>query len=153
GSELYVGMRAPIAPLVPGTPQTDGGKAVIFPITNFDAVMAAAAAGVADNKLPRWNVGDPILLDLQGQSIRELRKNSHNQYLIISGQAGTGGNNSSGPEGNMLWAWDGQPGDQPQLLSTAGGSDQPATMLPADLEPLFGDETGDWEGIADMPDP
>lgn len=154
GSEIYLGMRAPIAPTTPGTPQTPGGDAVIFTVTNFDSVMAAVAAGQAQ---PHWQFGDPILLNLDGQSIREIRKNADNQYLIISGQAGTEDTpaNHSGPAGNMLWAWDGQPGDQPQLLSTSQGSVQPSTMLPGDFQTAFesGEEGGDWEGIADMPNP
>ena len=92
-------------------------------------------------------------MDLHGQSIREIRKNSHNQYLIIAGQAGTEGGTPSGPAQNTLWAWDGQPNDAPQQLSTAIGSAQPSTALPADLQTDHTDEAGDWEGIADMPDP
>lgn len=136
GSELYLGMRAPIAPTTPGTPQTAGGDAVIFTVTNFDQVMSGAAA--------HYTFGDPILLNLDGQSIREIRKNADNQYLIIAGQAGTEGPTKSGPAGNTLWAWDGQPEDQPQKLTT---------VLPADQEPATGGDPGDWEGIADMPNP
>jgi hypothetical protein len=154
GSELYLGMRAPIAPTSPGTPQTPGGDAVIFTVTNFDAIMAAKTDG---QTVPHWQFGDPILLNLDGQSIREIRKNGDNQYLIISGQAGTEGGPTqlSGPAGNMLWAWDGQPGDQPQLLSNSQASGQPSTTLPGDFQTTFetGEEGGDWEGIADMPDP
>jgi hypothetical protein len=131
-SELYVGMRAPVYPAAPG------GKAVIFTVTNFDSVMSGAAA--------HWKFGDPILLDLGGQSIREIRKNADNQYLIISGQAGTEDTAPSGSAQQTLWAWDGQPGDQPQKLTT---------VLGPDLEAVHesGEESGGWEGIADMPDP
>ena len=32
--------------------------------------------------------GEPLLLDLDGQSIREIRKNANGQYLIIGGTPG-----------------------------------------------------------------
>lgn len=138
GSELYLGMRAPIYPASPG------GDAVIFTVTNFDTVIADAQAGMPQSQLPQWQFGNPILLNLGGQSIREIRKNADNQYLIIAGQAATEGA-GSGPAGNSLWAWDGEPGDQPQELST---------VLPADQEAHeTGEESGDWEGITDMPNP
>ncbi len=112
--------------------------------------MAAKAAG---QPVPHYTFGNPILLDLDGQSIREIRKNADNQYLIISGQAGTEGPTPSGPAGNMLWAWDGEPGDQPQPLSTSQASGQPSTTVPGDFQTAFesGQEGGDWEGIAACP--
>src|SRR5262249_25898537 len=79
--------------------------------------------------------------------------NSHNQYLIIAGQAGTEGGSPSGPAWNTLWAWDGEPNDAPQEVSGAIGSAQPSTALPGDLQAFHSDEGGDWEGIAAMPDP
>jgi len=144
GSELYFGMRAPIYPAEPG------GDAVIFTVTNFDEVIAAAEAGKA---VPHWAIGEPILLNLGGQTIREIRKNADGQYLILSGQGATEAAPRSGVEGNELWAWDGERGDQPQLLSTSQAGGQPSTLLPADqAEHETNEESGDWEGIADMPD-
>ncbi len=140
GSELYLGMRAPIYPAEPG------GSAVIFTVTNFNQVVASVEAG---ERQPAWEFGEPILLNLHGQSIREIRKNADNQYLIIGGPI-----QNSGSEQNTLWAWDGEPGDQPQLLSTSQAGGTPSTLLPADQEEhVFGEESGDWEGIADIPDP
>jgi hypothetical protein len=126
GSEMYLGMRAPVSPAAVG------GKAVIFTITNFEQAFAQGT---------RFTFGDPILLDLGGQSIREIRKNGHNQYLIISGMAGGHGGS------NFLWAWDGNPADAPQQLTTV----LPQDTVKFDAGPKG--EPGDWEGIAEMPDP
>lgn len=118
-SELYLGMRAPIYPATPG------GDAVIFTVTNFNAVVAAVEAGDAP---PPYTFGSPILLNLGGDSIREIRKNADDQYLIISGASG------DGFDGNKLWAWDGQPTDAPQLLTS---------VLPPPSEPFAsGEEPG-----------
>jgi len=124
GSSLYLGMRSPVSPAAVG------GKAVIVPVTNIDAVIDGTDAHAT--------FADPILLDLGGDSIRELRKNDRNEYLILSAKAP----DSSDADTQHLWAWDGQADSQPRLLTT---------QLPADTEPNHTDNAGAWEGIGELP--
>lgn len=121
---LYLGMRSPVSPTAVG------GKAVIVPVTNIDAVI--------DGTQNHASFADAILLDLGGDSIRELRRNDRNEYLILSAKAGGDSDASS----QHLWAWDGQPDSKPRLLST---------HLPTDVEPDHTDNAGAWEGIGEMP--
>lgn len=121
---LYLGMRSPVSPAAVG------GKAVIVPVTNIDAVI--------DGTQNHASFADAILLDLGGDSIRELRRNDRNEYLILSAKAGGDSDASS----QHLWAWDGQPDSKPRLLST---------HLPTDVEPDHTDNAGAWEGIGEMP--
>lgn len=121
---LYLGMRSPVSPAAVG------GKAVIVPVTNIDAVI--------DGTEDHASFADAILLDLGGDSIRELRRNDRNEYLILSAKAGGDSDASS----QHLWAWDGQPDSKPRLLTT---------QLPTDVEPDHTDNAGAWEGIGEMP--
>jgi hypothetical protein len=126
-SELYLGFRAPLSPA------EVGGKAVIVPVKNVEALITAPTG--EDTRKAEFD--EPILLDLEGQSIREIRKNAAGEYLIISGEVGTLTPNA---EHQILWAWDGERGHQPVKL---------ATQLPADIGPLH--QSGFWETIAEMP--
>lgn len=121
---IYLGMRSPVSPAAVG------GKAVIVPVTNIDAVI--------DGTEDHASFADAILLDLGGDSIRELRRNNRNEYLILSAKAGGDSDASS----QHLWAWDGQPDGKPRLLTT---------QLPTDVEPDHTDNAGAWEGIGEMP--
>jgi Protein of unknown function (DUF3616) len=121
---LYLGMRSPVSPAVVG------GKAVIVPVTNIDAVIDGTDAHAA--------FADPILLNLGGDSIRELRRNDRNEYLILSAKAP----DSSDAGTQHLWAWDGQADSQPRMLTT---------QLPTDSEPNHTDNAGAWEGIGELP--
>lgn len=125
GSELYLGFRSPI------TPALVDGKALIVPITNLEALTSGAAT--------RAGIGEPILLDLGGHSIREIRKNDAGEYLILSAPAG------SYPEARQqtLWAWNGDPDTAPRELTT---------QVPLDVEPIHSDNAGAWEGIGEMPE-
>lgn len=123
-SSLYLGFRSPVVP-----PQS-GGRALIVPLENVEELTAGTAT-VAE-------FGDPILLNLDGQSIREIRKNSSDEYLILSATAGP-------PTAEMeqaLWAWDGDPDVAPVRL---------ATEVAGDLEPDHTDNAGAWEGIGEVP--
>jgi Collagen triple helix repeat (20 copies) len=126
GSELYLGLRAPIVPAQPE------GKAVIVPVTNFEALTSGAAT--------KATFDDPILLDLGGDSIREIRKNARNEYLIVSGPAGLPG--ADAPT-QTLWAWNGDRDYAPRKLTT---------VAPKDVEPWHTDNAGAWEGIGEMPE-
>jgi hypothetical protein len=118
----YVGFRAPLSPA------KTGGKALIVPVTNL-----AALATSGQNTTLHATFGEPILMDLEGLSIREIRKNAAGEYLIIAGSwAG------SGPQ--ALYTWDGKPADPPVKALTSIGS--------AGGE---GDDGGAWEGIGALP--
>jgi hypothetical protein len=107
----YLGFRSPIK----------DGKAVIVPITGLNPMLT----GTPD-------FGDPIFLDLGGRSIREIRKNSDDEYLI-SAQLG-----SASPEWK-LFAWDGNP-------------DHKAVGV-KDLPEPDAHRTGAWESIVSVPHP
>jgi Leucine-rich repeat (LRR) protein len=128
GSQLYVGLRAPIFPA------QVGGKAIIVPVTNLEALTAGTATSAT--------FADPILLDLGGDSIREIRKNDRGEYLILSAPAGTPDEQAGGPP-QALWAWNGERGYAPRKLTT---------VIPTDVEPQHTDNAGAWEGIGEMPD-
>lgn len=113
----YVGFRAPLVPAVPG------GKALVVPVTNVDQVVGGAHA----------TFGEPILWDLGGLSVRDIRKNALDQYLILAGSYDAGGRYE-------LWTWDGVPSHAPRKSPTA---------LPA-LD-TSGEDPGAWEAIVDVP--
>lgn len=125
GSQLYLGLRSPLVPAVVG------GEAVIVPVTNFEALTAGTAS--------KATFADPILLDLGGDSIREIRKNDRGEYLILSAPAGQ---YAEAPT-QALWAWNGDPDYAPHKLTT---------LIPKDVEPKYSDNAGAWEGIGEMPE-
>jgi hypothetical protein len=111
----YVGFRAPLVP-----PKT-GGKALIVPVTNMDKVVSGSKAVF----------GTPIELDLGGLSIRDLRKNAANQYLIIAGSWAADDNSDP----YALYQWDGVAGHAPVKRL-----DLPTT------------DAGGWESVVEVPD-
>jgi len=111
----YIGFRAPLAPAVPG------GKALIVPVTNLDKVLTGSKAVF----------GTPIELDLGGLSIRDLRKNAEDQYLIVAGSWAADDN--SDPE--ALYRWDGVAGHAPVKVLDLPTSD-----------------AGAWEAAVTVPD-
>jgi Leucine-rich repeat (LRR) protein len=125
GSELYLGFRSPLAPA------QIGGKALIVPLTNLEALTSGAAT--------RATFGEPILLDLGGDRIREIRKNDRDEYLIL----GATDSGSKLAPTQHLWAWNGDPGIAPRLLTT---------VVPDAVETRYTDTQGAWEGIGAMPD-
>lgn len=95
----YVAFRAPISPAASRT------NALIVPVTNFASLVSGnPSTGPA-------TFGAPILLNLGGRGIREIKKNSANEYLIIAGTAGGAANFAA-------YAWTGNPADVP-ILRTA----------------------------------
>ena len=92
----YIGFRAPI---VPANNRT---KALLVPVTNFAALISGAGPAT---------FGAPIQLSLGGRGIREIKKNSANEYLIVAGSAATGGNFAT-------YSWTGNPVDAPVLRSS-----------------------------------
>ncbi len=119
GQTLYVGFRAP-------TIEVDGRhRALIVPVDNVeDLVDGAPGTGPAQ-------FGDPILLDLDGRSIRAIARNDTDGYLISGGPS---------PQ-NPTWAlytWNGDPAHDAVFNR----------MLPAE-DLLTG---GTWEAIGMVPE-
>ncbi|GGV76572.1 hypothetical protein GCM10015535_08670 [Streptomyces gelaticus] len=112
----YLGFRAPLVPPKPG------GKALIVPVTNFDEVAGSGAKAV---------MGVPIELDLGGLSIRDIRKNAADQYLIVAGSWAADDNSDP----YALYAWDGVASHAPVKRA-----DLPTT------------DPGGWEAVVDVPD-
>lgn len=125
GSELYLGLRSPVI--------EEAGKqmALIVPVKNLPALTSGKAAKAV--------FGEPILLDLDGHDIREIRKNDAGQYLIVSGTPGMWTPQSS----QMLFAWTGHAEDPAVALTTE---------VTNDVEPFHTDNAGAWEGIGELPD-
>ncbi|KOU36838.1 DUF3616 domain-containing protein [Streptomyces sp. WM6378] len=115
-STAYVGFRAPLVP-----PKT-GGKALIVPVTNFDKVVGSGAKAV---------MGTPIELDLGGLSIRDIRKNAADQYLIVAGSWAADDNSDP----YAVYSWDGVAGHAPVKRADLPTSDP-----------------GGWEAVVDVPD-
>ncbi|MFE9556033.1 hypothetical protein ACFYOD_21455 [Streptomyces sp. NPDC006703] len=115
-STAYIGFRAPLVP------PANGGKALIVPVTNVDEVVAGGAKPV---------FGAAIQLDLGGLSIRDIRKNAADQYLIVAGSWAADDNSDP----YAVYSWDGVAGHAP--------------VKRADLP--TGDPGG-WEAVVDVPD-
>ncbi|MEV5611302.1 DUF3616 domain-containing protein [Streptomyces sp. NPDC052225] len=115
-STAYIGFRAPLVP------PKDGGRALIVPVTNFDKVLASGAAPV---------FGAAIELDLGGLSIRDIRKNSADQYLILAGSWAADDNTDP----YALYQWDGVAGHAPVKRADLPTSDP-----------------GGWESVVAVPD-
>ena len=105
----YIAFRSPVV----------GGKAIIVPWTNVGPLMGGTPS-----------FGEAIKLDLGGRSIREIRKNGDDQYLI-SAQG-----DSASPEWK-LFAWDGNPDNTPVSVAALPNPD--------------GARTGAWESIVSVP--
>ncbi|MDQ7908534.1 hypothetical protein RB614_28790 [Phytohabitans sp. ZYX-F-186] len=115
-STLYLAFRAPT--------YVKNGKphAVIVPVTNIDTYMTGEDA--------QAEFGAPIFLDLGGRSIRDIRKNADDDYVI---SAGPGNGNTSW----ALYTWNGRPNSKPVL------------------DQLLPDENvdGTWETVPSVPSP
>jgi hypothetical protein len=130
GTTAYLGFRVPLQP-ANGGPRTES---LIIPVKNFAALFAPGNTAPAE-------FGTPIIWNLGGLGIREIRKNAHDEYLIISGGPGDVPKETVGRQ--ALWAWDGVPTDAPRELKTKFMETAP---------PLLHGITG-WEGIVEVPDP
>ena len=124
GTTAYLAFRAPLEPT------TDRHLALVVPVTDIDQLVGNGNPGSV-----HATFGAPILMDLGGLGIREIRQNADGQYLIIAGTADD--TNSS----FVLYSWDGVPSDPPLPTGTA---------LP--LEPA-GANQGSWETVVSVPDP
>jgi hypothetical protein len=126
GQALWLAFRSPLSPRV------EGGNALMIPLTNLEDLTSGAAT--------KAEFGEPLLLDLGGDSIREIRKNDAGEYLILSARAG----HSFITPRQALWAWNGDRSTAPRRLTSE---------LPLDLEEFTPTENnGAWEGIGQMPE-
>jgi hypothetical protein len=123
-STAYLAFRAPLEPT------SDRHLALLVPVTDIDQLVADGNPGST-----HATFGAPILMDLGGRGIRDIKENADGQYLIIAGTADDA--NSS----FALYSWDGKPSDPP--LETG-------TTLP--LEPS-GANQGSWEAVVSVPEP
>ncbi len=123
-STAYVGFRAPLSPAAAG------GDAIVVPVTNIDQLATSG-----QNTSVHAGFGAPILMNLGGLSVREIRKNADDEYLILAGSWAAGGEYA-------LYTWDGVPADAPVRV---------ATSLPAGE--AEGEDPGAWESIVEVPDP
>ena len=125
---LYLGFRSP---LVGGVA---GGHALIVPVTNLRQLTRGEAATAT--------FGKPIELDLDGQSIREIRRNDAGEYLILTGDGAIQPTHGSPMIPQRLWYWDGEAGTAPEQLTT---------LVPSDVEECNVPVRGAWEGIGELP--
>lgn len=123
GTTAYIGFRAPLVP------PTNRQKALLIPVTNLTSLMNNRPPGSA-------TFGPPIELDLGGRGIREIRKNSANQYVIIAGPAGDA--TGTAPNDFRLYTWTGNASDKPQERIT-------------NLSAL--NVNGSFESIVEIPNP
>ncbi|MBZ9557105.1 MULTISPECIES: ExeM/NucH family extracellular endonuclease [unclassified Modicisalibacter] len=89
---LYLGLRAPI---------DSDGRALVLPVTNVDALMAAGSADEA-------RFGEALGLDLGGRTIRDIKAVGDGTWLVSAGPANPG--DQDGDDGNddfQLYRWDG----------------------------------------------
>ncbi len=125
GTTGYLGFRAPQQPTAART------KALIVPWTNMTALVSGnPTTGPAQ-------FGAPILLDLGGRGIREMKRSSGGQYLIAAGPAD--GATGTAPKDFRLYTWTGNATDAPVLRAAnltalnANGSFESIVDLPATL--------------------
>lgn len=113
----------------PKVPTASRAKALIAPITNFADLVTGVATSAS--------IGAPIELDLGGRGIREIKRSSGGDYLIIAGPADTA--TGTAPKDFRLYTWSGNAADAPVLRSAdltsllAGGSFESIVDLPTSL--------------------
>ncbi|WP_170982871.1 ExeM/NucH family extracellular endonuclease [Dyadobacter frigoris] len=125
GTTGYIAFRGPIEPV------SSRNSALIIPWTNMTTLVSGnPTAGPA-------TFGTPIQLDLGGRGIREIKKNTSGEYLIIAGP--TDGATGVAPKDFRLYTWTGIAIDAPVLRSAnltalnTNGSFESIVDLPANL--------------------
>ncbi|HEU5469157.1 MAG TPA: ExeM/NucH family extracellular endonuclease [Actinophytocola sp.] len=125
GGTLLLGFRGPI---------TADGRAIVVPVTNIGALVAAnPTTGVAAT------FGAALRWDLGGRGVREIRRNAAGQYLVIAGPADAG----TGAAGEFrFYTWDGNPANAPVQragsLDSFGGASKPEALVSVPI-PIAGD--------------
>ncbi|AFD24571.1 beta strand repeat-containing protein [Deinococcus gobiensis] len=105
----------------PNEPATARRAALIVPVTNFTALVTGTAT--------KATFDPPVLLDLGGRGVRELKCNASG-CLILAGPASGGGNFA-------LYTWSGDRADPAQFRG--------------DLSALAADSDGSLESLVDLP--
>ncbi|MCW2497139.1 MAG: hypothetical protein JWQ77_3063, partial [Jatrophihabitans sp.] len=117
----YLSFRAPLEPT------TDRHLALLVPVTNLAEITSGSATHAT--------FGAPILLDLGGLAVRDIRKNADGQYLISAGSADDSNSDFE------LYTWDGKAADAARHTGTT------LPVLPS------ADNQGSWETVVSVPDP
>lgn len=134
GETAYIGFRAPLVPLQGQQPNgTNRRYAVVAPVSNFESMMnVPGKTGI------KPTLGEPLLFDLDGLSIRDMVRGKGQGYLIVAGLYKGGGTPA-------LYLWDGSVPQHPGLhpLDTTNG----ITKLPIDLSDLVQHTGGAQEGF------
>ena len=114
----YLAFRAPLMP--------SGNRvaALLVPVTNLDQLVTANPTS------GRATFGTPIELALGGRSIREIRKNAADQYIILAGPVA--GDSPTPPLDFRLYSWTGQAADLPRLR----GADLTALRVQGSFEAI-----------------
>ncbi|MBE9463229.1 ExeM/NucH family extracellular endonuclease [Dyadobacter subterraneus] len=125
GTTGYIAFRGPIEPV------SSRNSALIIPWTNMTSLVSGnPTTGPA-------TFGTPIQLNLGGRGIREIKKNSTGEYLIIAGPSD--GATGIAPKDFRLYTWTGIPADAPVLRSAnltvlnVNGSFESIVDVPANL--------------------
>ena len=138
---LLIGFRNPIP----------GGKALLAPLTNPNAVLTGEAA----------RFGDPVLLDLGGLGIRSLEM-VDGKLLIVAGVYQVQKLSGATSTPSALYRWSGQFDSAPQRLRTFPAADGAPQLNPEallrdgnDLVLLSDDGNLELQGVAckDLPKP
>lgn len=125
GTTGYIAFRGPIEPVA------SRNSALIIPWTNMTTLVNGNPASGPST------FGTPIQLDLGGRGIREIKKNSTGEYLIIAGPSD--GATGIAPKDFRLYTWTGIATDAPVLRSAnltalnTNGSFESIVDLPANL--------------------
>ena len=109
-------LRAPLEPAA------NRHLALVVPITNFDQLVLGNP-----NTTTHATFGAPLLWDLGGLGVREIRRNASGQYLILAGSVDAAGLGA-------LYVWDG-------VHAPVKAFDLPQ-----------GSEGSNWEGFMSVPD-
>jgi hypothetical protein len=118
-STAYVAFRAPLEPA------SNRHLALVVPVTNIDKLVQGNPQTAVHAAF-----GAPLLWNLGGLGIREIRANAAGQYLIVAGPPDE-------TPAFALYVWDGNPAHAPvKARDLAGGTDGSA-----------------WEGVVTLPSP
>jgi hypothetical protein len=111
-TEAYVTFRAPLEPACTPEQETDETctrhLALVIPVTNFSSLFTDGNPGST-----HATFGSPLEWNLGGLSIRQIRKNSEGEYVLVASTP------TSADTVFQLWGWDGEPEDEPVLLNAA----------------------------------
>ncbi len=124
-TEAYLTFRAPLEPR--GEGPEDRNRALVIPVTNFASLFTDGNPGTGTHA----SFGTPLEWNLDGLSIRTIRKNAQGEYVLVASTA------NSADTIFQLWGWDGESEDEPVVLNAS--------------IPVIGE--GVWDAITSTPEP